>query len=309
MSDQNAVSNPAPIIDMAGLHEIANGVWIIPDQYRIPLVPNLGIIEGERSVLVVDTGMGRENARKVLDKAREIAKGRPLFLTLTHFHPEHGFGHQVFAGEATILYNRRQRDELRAKGPGYLDMFRGFGEHVAKCLVDVQFVDPDLVYDGRLTMELGGRAVELIEMGPAHSMGDQVVWLPEERVVFVGDLVETGVFPIVPFFPPDDADVNGNKWIRVLRRIAALGPKTVVTGHGDIGGIELIQIAERYLTDMGRQVAALKGSGVPEDDVVATLEPVIRGRHPDWREPNWVESGIRCFYATGYDADAVETAQ
>ncbi len=309
MDELQSTQDSAPIVDLAGICEIADGVWIIPDSHRIPLVPNIGIVEGKRSVLVIDTGMGPKNAEMVLNAATKIANGRQLLLTITHFHPEHGFGHQAFAGKATIFYNRKQRDELRAKGPGYLAMFRGFGENVAKCLVGVEFVDPDLVYDGSATIELGGREVELIEMGPAHSLGDQVVWLPKERIVFVGDLVETRVFPIVPYFPPDDADVNGNKWIKVLRRIMALKPKTVITGHGEIGGPELVEIAERYLTEMGQQVERLKNSGVSEDDIVAQLGPMIRNKHPDWREPNWVESGIRCFYSTGYNAGATETTQ
>lgn len=304
MDELQSIQHPAPIIDPNGIYEVADGVWIIPDSHRIPLVPNIGIVEGERSVLVVDTGMGPQNAERVLSKAIEIADGRAIFLTITHFHPEHGFGHQAFAGKTTIVYNRKQYDELQLKGAGYLALFRGFGEHVSRCLEDVEFVDPDLLYEGKLSVELGNRAVELIEVGPAHSLGDQLVWLPQERVVFVGDLVETRVFPIVPYFPPEDVDVNGNKWIRVLRRILDLNPKIVVTGHGEVGGRELVEVAEKYLMDMGGQVAELKVSGMTEDEIVAYLGPIIRDKHQDWREPNWVESGIRCFYSTDYDVEA-----
>ena len=124
----SAVS-PAPIVDPSAIKEIAPGVFVICDR-RVPLVPNIGIVLGSNAALVVDTGMGPANGRKVLDAARRIAGQRPLVLTLTHFHPEHGFGAQVFKGAAKIRYNRSQRDELQAKGEGYLGMFRTFGPDV-----------------------------------------------------------------------------------------------------------------------------------------------------------------------------------
>ena len=110
----------------SAIKEIAPGVYVIGDR-RVPLVPNIGIILGRDAALVVDTGMGPANGEKVLAAAKRVAGRRPLILTLTHFHPEHGFGAQAFKGVAKIHYNRAQRDELRAKGEGYLGMFKTFG--------------------------------------------------------------------------------------------------------------------------------------------------------------------------------------
>src|SRR5579875_2292598 len=102
---------PFPTVDPTALREVADGIWVIPDR-RVPLVPNIGIILGRRSALVVDTGMGPANGAKVLEAARKLAGSRPLFLTLTHFHPEHGYGTEAFAQQATIIYNQSQREEL-----------------------------------------------------------------------------------------------------------------------------------------------------------------------------------------------------
>ena len=123
MNDTSSTAPPAPVVDPTAIKEIATGVFVICD-HRVPLVPNIGIILGSHTALVVDTGMGPANGRRVLEAAKRIAGQRPLVLTLTHFHPEHGFGAQVFKGAAKIHYNRSQRDELQAKGEGYLGMFR-----------------------------------------------------------------------------------------------------------------------------------------------------------------------------------------
>jgi glyoxylase-like metal-dependent hydrolase (beta-lactamase superfamily II) len=288
---------PPPVVADVAPEEVAQGVFVIPDG-RVPLVPNVGIVAGAREALVVDTGMGPKNGRRVLEKARRLADA-PLVLTITHFHPEHGFGAQEFS-EARIVYNRAQQQELSAKGRPYLEMFRTFGEAVAEQLEGVELVEPDELYDGELALDLGGTAVELREFGLAHTRGDQVVFLPEQRVLFTGDLVETRLFPIFPWFPPDDVDVSGSRWIEVLRRLEKLRPEVVVPGHGEVGGPELIREVRAYLEDVrGRVRTAADGRSAEE--VKAELEPEIRAAYPTWDAPEWIPFAIDCFYAESHD--------
>ena len=155
---------------------IAEGVFVIPDG-RVPLVPNIGVIVGDRAALVVDSGLGPRSGAIAYKIARELAGDRPLFLTLTHFHPEHGFGAQAF-GDATLLYNRAQQEELRQKGASYLGMFRGMGDAIAEQLEGVKFVEPHIVYDERADVDLGGRVVQLRAWGRGHTRGDQTIFLP-----------------------------------------------------------------------------------------------------------------------------------
>ena len=150
-------TNRPPVIQPELAREIAPGVLVIPDQY-INLVPNVGIVVGTDAVLVVESGMGRENGQRVLDKALEVAGSKPLLFTTTHFHPEHAFGAQVFKGHATILTNTTQADELREKGAFYLNMFRGLGPDVSKALEGVELVMPDETYQGEKNHRLGRQA-------------------------------------------------------------------------------------------------------------------------------------------------------
>src|SRR6266566_8613394 len=138
---------PEPgVVEITGEQEIAPDLVVVPNRH-LDLVPNIGVIGGTHSVLVVETGMGLRNAEKVLKFAADYANGRRLYLTTTHFHPEHAFGAQVFAGEATYLVNKAQATDLEAKGPGYIDMFRGLGEPVARQLEGVELTTPEIVYD------------------------------------------------------------------------------------------------------------------------------------------------------------------
>jgi glyoxylase-like metal-dependent hydrolase (beta-lactamase superfamily II) len=293
---ETAAGPPPPDIDPSGIAELAAGVWVIPDR-RVPLVPNVGIVVGEESALVVDVGMGPENGARVLEAAREVADGRPLVVTTTHFHPEHAFGLQAFRGEARSLYNRSQLEELRAKGEAYVDMFRTFGPNVAAALEGVELVEPDDVYDESTELDLGGRTAQLLTRGVAHTRGDQVVFLPEERILFTGDLVESRIFPIYPWFPPDDADVDGSGWIDVLRWLESLEPAHVVPGHGEIGDESLIVTAREYHELLRDETFRQADAGADADAAVAALEPGIRERYPDWDQPEWIAFGIRCFHA------------
>jgi glyoxylase-like metal-dependent hydrolase (beta-lactamase superfamily II) len=297
MSDAVNSAPPAPTVDPTALKEIAPGVYVITDR-RVPLVPNIGIILGNDAVLVVDTGMGPANGQKVLDSAKKLAGGKPLILTLTHFHPEHGFGAQVFKGVARIHYNRAQRDELAAKGEGYLGMFKTFGPGVAEALEGTNLVEPDDVYEGAsASIDLGGRTVELRTWGLAHTGGDQVVWLPKERILFAGDLAEERIFPIFPWFPPNDADIDAARWAQVLAELISWNPAIVVPGHGDIAGAEILKAVRDYMVDLGQRVAAERKAGKDADAIVASLGPKVRAEYPDWSAPEWIDFAIR-YYST-----------
>jgi glyoxylase-like metal-dependent hydrolase (beta-lactamase superfamily II) len=291
----NAEMPPPPVIENEPT-EVADGVFVIPDG-RVPLVPNVGIVVGERSALVVDTGMGPRNGDTVRGHAERLAAGRRLFLTLTHFHPEHGFGAQAFAGGAVTLYNRAQHEDLKRKGAGYLELFKTFGDTVAAELEGVELVDPDVVYDSAVELELGGRRAELRAWGQAHTLGDQTVFLPEQRVLFTGDLVEERCFAIFPWFPPDDVDVEGERWIEVLRELERLEPAVVVPGHGDVGGVEVVTAAREYIELLRDETEKLVRAGRSEDEVAAELDRSFRELHPDWAQPEWIDFGARCFYA------------
>ena len=296
-TDASTGAGAAPVPPVVGgsPEEVADGVFVIADR-RVQLVPNIGVIVGERAALVVDTGMGPRNGVMVRDAARELAGDRPLFLTLTHFHPEHGFGAQAFL-EAAIVYNREQRDEFRQKGRPYLDMFRGFGGTVAEQLEGVEFVGPHVVYDGAADLDLGGRVVQLRTWGTAHTRGDQTVYLPDERVLFTGDLVENRFFPILPFFPPHDTDVDGGKWIGVLDELERLAPGIVVPGPGEISDAGIIAAVREYLTMLRDETERLAGEGNDADEIVAALDPRMHALHPDWDNPEWIALGVRAFLA------------
>lgn len=289
MSDQ-LQTVPPPLIPELPPQQIAERVWVFGDE-RINLVPNIGVVVGDDAALVVDTGMGRRNGERLLERVRELSD-KPLLLTLTHFHPEHGWGAQAFKGVATIVYNRAQREELEEKFGPFVELFSSFGPEIAELLSDVRLVRPDVVYAGdEAELDLGGVRVQLSYHGPAHTRGDQLVLLPSERVLFAGDLVENRFFPILP-----DEDAHGSEWIALLERMEALEATTVVPGHGEVGQAALIGDVREYLEYVRRRVNEAAASDTSLEDAKLQLEPEIRSRYATWDNEIWIGFAIESFY-------------
>ena len=280
---------PQPSVDARFPAEIAPGVFVIPDR-RIPLVPNIGIVVGTERVLVVDCGLGIDSGEAVLDAARRLAPGREIVLTLTHAHPEHGFGAQVFASDARILTNAAQADHLARAGRPLLDGFRaGVLPPGHRFLLDgIEITPPEETYDGAETrIDLGGREAVLRSIGLAHSPGDQVVEVPDAGVLFAGDLIEERIYPIVPFFPPliGAEDIDLPAWRAALGAIEASAPSIVVPGHGGLGRVELAQDVDGYLGAL-EEVAA---TGSDLDAMIAEM----RRRYPTWEQPGTIGPALR----------------
>ncbi|SEF35447.1 Glyoxylase, beta-lactamase superfamily II [Amycolatopsis pretoriensis] len=285
-----------PAVRVADAVELAPDLLVIPN-HGVDLVPNIGVVGGTEAVLVVDTGLGVANAAEVLAFATSVAAGRRLFLTTTHFHPEHAYGAQVFAGAATYLANRAQADDFATKGAGYLEMFRGLDPVVAARLEDVRVPVPDEVYDGSRELDLGGRTVGLRPTGRGHTTGDQVVEVPDAGVLFTGDLAETGQFAILPWFPPHDTDVTAVGWISVLDRLVSDGPRTVVPGHGEVGGVAVLTDVRAYLRELRDETWHRRGSGLGVEAIAAEVRSVLVERHPEWAGREWIDPGVGCLCA------------
>jgi glyoxylase-like metal-dependent hydrolase (beta-lactamase superfamily II) len=280
-----------PIVATEKISEVADSVWVIPDSEHTRMVPNIGIVVGERATLVIDTGFGPANARATIDKARQISGQRPIFLTHTHFHPEHGFGANVVAEEVTVAYNEAQWIELQEKGPTALRMFRKQMPALAPLLEGVEFVAPDLRYSGSLNLDLGnGIVVELREIGGGHSRGDQSILVNgRDSVLFAGDLIVEGYFGDLP---DNEADVLA--WIDRLNHLEQLDPETVVPGHGSVGRRELIASFRGHFEYCRDRVLELRAADeLSEAEIVDQVTAEMFERYPGWRNRNFVRSTVQ----------------
>ena len=157
---------------------------------------------------------------------------------------------------------------------------------------------PHAVYDGpRSEIDLGGRTVELHNWGTAHTRGDQIAYLPKERILFAGDLIEEGMFPIFPWFPPTDTDLDGVRWATVLDQFQRFDPTMIVPGHGDPGTIDIALNLSSHIQAVGRTVQALRAAGRSPEAIVREAKPDIVAANPGWEHPDLIDWEINYFAA------------
>ena len=135
--------------------------------YAIMGFPNIGIIVGERATLVVDTGMGTRNGAVVLCAAEKLAKTGNLYLTTTHYHPEHASGEAAFPPNTVLIRPVVQQRELEKHGMEFVDMFSGRSAQNKELLAGVKFRAPDITFDKEVTIDLGGVTARLFWL-PLH---------------------------------------------------------------------------------------------------------------------------------------------
>ena len=280
---------PAPPYVLQGKTiKVSEHVWVIPDG-RINLVPNIGIIAGRNATLVVDSGMGPRNGETTLREVRKISPNAPLYLTTTHFHPEHVSGFQVFPQSAKLLRPLVQQEELVQGSAAMNALFSKMSPLHADHLRDVKPRPPDVTFGDFVEIDLGGVTARIFTLGPAHTRGDNFILIKEDGLLFGGDVITNRFFPII--------SDRGASWIEILDKLAALKPAKVVPGHGEVDDAGLIARERAFLAVMQARTRALKSQGKSADETAALLAGELKTQYPDWGNPEFLSAGIRRFYA------------
>ena len=284
-------SQPAPLVQEHKTVKVSDHVYVIPDG-RVNLVPNIGIIVGNRATLVVDAGMGPRNGQTVLRELAKVSKNADLYLTTTHFHPEHVTGAQAFPANTKIIRSEAQEEEVKQKQPEFIHNFSQRTPEIQALLQDVKPRPPDILFDREVKLDLGGVTARLFLVGPGHTRGDTAVYVEEDKVLFTGDVVVNRFFPIFP-----DRDASGKNWLAILNQFEALQPRTVVPGHGEVGDAGLLSKEQGYLKSLQSRVAELKAQGKSADDTAKLLSDEFRQKYPDWENPGWISDAAKHFYS------------
>ena len=187
--------------------------------------PNTGIVVGDGAVMVIDTQATPVMAQDVIRRIREVTDWPIRYVVLSHYHAVRVLGASAYAAEHVIA-SRDTYDLIIERGEA--DM-KSEIERFPRLFRAVESVPgltwPTLVFEKRLTLWLGKLQVELLQLGRGHTKGDTVVWLPQEKILFSGDLVEYGATPYA-------GDAYLTDWPATLDAIAALKPDKLVPGRG-----------------------------------------------------------------------------
>jgi glyoxylase-like metal-dependent hydrolase (beta-lactamase superfamily II) len=209
--------------------------------YEIEGFPDIEFVVGSQATLVVDTGLGPGNGAIAAAVAKQLAHGPRLYLVTTHYHPEHASGDGGFPADTVIVRSRVQQEELLGKMDAMVTRFRGQPQFAASVPEKVVPRPPNILFDTTYTLDLGGVHARIDQIGPAHTRGDEIVWVEEDRTLMSGDIAIHDEPPRITV-----EGVTAKDWIPLLDRLAALHPLHVVPDHGEPGDASLIS-AQREL--------------------------------------------------------------
>ena len=153
---------------------------------------------GEKATLVVDTGMGPRNGAVIAQVAKRVSKGPKLYLTTTHFHPEHASGESGFPPGSTLIRAAAQQEEMVKSGAQLIELFASRNAQNAELLKGVTMRAPDETFASEKKLDLGGGViVRLLWFGPAHSQGDQMIFVDPDKTIVTGDVVQNKTVPVI----------------------------------------------------------------------------------------------------------------
>lgn len=284
-----------------GLHDLGNGsyAWLAPDGSWG--WSNAGLIVDSEASLLVDTLFDLKLTQEMLDAmaaAEPVATKSIETLVNTHANGDHCHGNELIKG-AEIIASNASALEMAALPPAAMAaMMKQFeqdesrlAEFMRHCFGDFQFegiqhTPPTRTFDTHLTVEVGNKEVNLIEVGPAHTRGDVLVQVPADRTVFTGDILFIDGTPIMWEGPVQN-------WINACDLIMEMDVETIVPGHGPITDKAGVKAVRSYLAYINREARLRFDSGM---DAFEAAKDIELGDYSSWGDSERIAVNVSTLY-------------
>ena len=201
---------------------------------------NSTFLVSEKGILVVDTGLNAQEGRKLLDEIRKISAAPVRWIVNTHYHPDHRGGNSVVGSDAVIIGTTFTRTKAGSAAAGY-----ALNETVGS---------------SGLTLYVGSHEVQIYHPGPAHTMGDLVVYFPEQHAIATGDLFLTNSCPAMD-------QGNLENWIAALNQMLFMPVESVVPGHFALASKKELGHFRDYMAQLRKQVGRMYRNGSSLEEV------------------------------------------
>jgi len=266
------------------VEEITDGVWVTIHRPGGSHICNLGIIDLGEETLIFDTGLSMESAKDLRKTALELTERIPRIVVNSHLHNDHFWGNCIFH-EAKVITSRenvritepiwkktgerlyywakgaieearKQLDSESKYEKEYAKIFTGYLLGIIDTGYSLKYETPDITFDGSMSVEGGKRNIEIIEYRNGHSESDCVLHLPEDKIIFTGDLCYIGYHPCLDLGDPINT-------LNILDQLKVLKAETVVPGHGFVGNPGAFNDMKEYirtLVELVREIVSNEGS-------------------------------------------------
>jgi glyoxylase-like metal-dependent hydrolase (beta-lactamase superfamily II) len=279
-----------------GLHELGDGLYAYLQPDGGWGWSNAGLVVDGDATLLIDTLFDLSLTEQMLAEMRRAVAAAERIDTVvnTHANGDHCYGNQLVK-DAQIIASSRAAEEMLEVPPSMLaalnaapgeigELFRGFFG-----AFDFDGIEPTLptrTFDGRLDVEVGGRVIELIEVGPAHTAGDILAYVPDAKTMFTGDILFIGGTPIVWAGPMSN-------WIAACDLMLGMDIETVVPGHGPVTGKAGVAEVRDYLVYVESQATERFHAGM---DAWDAARDIALGGFAEWGESGRLAVNVEAVY-------------
>jgi cyclase len=269
-----------------GLQEVAPNTYAYLQHDGSWGISNAGFLVGDDGLLVIDATMVASMAQAFIDQIRRVSDQPFRHLINTHSHPDHTGGNRLFPG-AEIIAHRLCREEMerQAVPPSGGESRPGLMASMPRTpamqrMFDMVANDPDrhiplptVTYEDKLTLRYGETEVQLLYYGPAHTFGDTLVYFPQSKVLFAGDIAFFYAMPLVA------GKVGG--WLEVIDRVKELELELIVPGHGPVGGKQELEDEREYFDFVMEQSRMCFERGMTPEEAAKEID---LGPYAEWPE-------------------------
>lgn len=226
---------------------------------------NVGAIETDDGLVLVDTPLIPSDNYQWLDYLHQVRGDRPiLYVINTDHHRGHALGNQYY--NAPVIAHELAWKNMRGYGANFIqrviDSFKR-EPHIQAEFTNLKIVRPTITFDHRLDIEHGGHTIRLIHVG-GHTEATIIVWLPEEKILFVGDTVWHDQHPYM-------AQANTKQWLEALSYIRKLNPRIIVPGHGALCTAKDTEPLSEYIRLVRRKVRSCWRKGYTKQETASAL--------------------------------------
>lgn len=282
-----------------GLHDLGNSTYAYLQPDGSWGWSNAGLITDGKTSLLVDTLYDLKLTQTMLDTMRQAvpAAASIEMVVNTHANGDHCYGNQLVAG-AQIIASARTAQEMLEVPPEQFAMFIKMapqlgqaGKYLLRCFGAFDFENivltpPTRTFETSLTVHVGNTEVQLLELGPAHTRGDTIAYLPKEKTVFTGDILFIGGHPIMWAGPITN-------WIKACDTLLGLDVETIVPGHGPITDKHGVEQVKGYLEYVLAETRKRYDAGMPAFEAAKdiSLEP-----YASWTESERIAVTVASIY-------------
>ena len=283
-----------------GLHDLGNGCFAYLQPDGTWGWSNAGLIESRGETLLIDTLMGLDITRIMLDemKRQVAAAARIDKLVNTHANPDHVLGNELVAG-AQIISGKAAAEEIARMNPAaFVRMSRDWqsmgdgGEFFHETMgrqfdfSGITITPPTRTFEHELALRIGDKEVNLLDLGPAHTSSDTIVHVPADRTVFTGDLLFSESSPIMWAGPLKN-------WVHACDYLLGLDVETIVPGHGPISDKAAVRAQKRYFEYLREETHRRYQAGLGWEEAAADIGI---GEFAHWSDAERVVANVYALY-------------